>query len=151
MVERVREFLQTRGGRATAGGLAVLAVIVMAWSVRSNLGETEAESASRDRLFMCAETGKPFRASVGPGVATPVLSPHSGKNTGYEAEYCYWTKDGKLKKDATPVLLNQYAGKKGATFCPDCRRLVTAQNPPGIPGDKAPPTEAEYKPASLER
>jgi len=75
----------------------------------------------------------------------PVLAP-SGKNTGYEAELCYWTKDGKPKETPTPVLLNIYKGIKGPTFCPDCGRLVVGHNPPAMEGAKPPPTKDEYTP-----
>ena len=95
---------------------------------------------------MCSETGKSFELSVDANTRVPVRSPYSGKNTGYPAEFCYWTKEGKLKKDPTFVLLNSYQGIKDPTFCPDCGRLVVAQNPPGIPGDMAPPTKTEYRP-----
>ena len=61
---------------------------------------------------------------------TPVKSPHSGKETGYEPERCYWTADGKPKPEPTYVLLNAAVGKPGPTFCQDCKRLVVGLNPP---------------------
>jgi hypothetical protein len=148
MVERIREFLRTSGGRVTAIAVAAVAVIAAVLSVRSNLGDTEAAAASQDRWFVCAETGKPFRVTLKMGMTQPVDSPHSGKKTGYEAALCYWTADGKLKREPTPVLMNQLAGKKGPTFCHDCGRLVSPDNPPPMPGVQPPPKKEEYKPAA---
>lgn len=145
MVERFRQFLNTSGGRITGIVLCLVALVVVLMSFRSNLGDTEAEAASTDRIFMCSETGKPFHLTIKPGMMMPVESPYSGKKTGYQAALCYWTKDGQLKKDPTPVLMNEFAGKKPPTFCPDCGRLVGPQAPPPMPGVKPPPTEAEYK------
>ena len=75
----------------------------------------------------------------------PVLSPFSGKNTGYPAELCYWTKDGSIKTDPTPVLLNTYIGDNSPTFCPDCGRLVVGHNPRAVAGAHAPPTKQEWE------
>jgi hypothetical protein len=146
MVERLREFLRTGGGRATAIALATIALIAAVLSARSNLGDSEAAAASQDRWFVCSETGKAFRVAVKPGMTQPIDSPYSGKKTGYQAALCYWTAAGGLKNDPTPVLMNESVGKKGPTFCPDCGRLVSPQNPPPMPGVKPPPTKAEYKP-----
>ena len=62
-----------------------------------------------------------------------------------------WTKDGKIKQDPTPVLLNEYAGKPGPTFCPDCGRRVVAHNPPPVIGAKPPPTKEEYAKRQADR
>lgn len=145
MVERVRQFLRTGGGRVAAIALAAVAVIAAVISMRTNLGPSEAASLSRERLYVCAETGKPYELTLEAGTPTPAPSPHSGKNTGYPAELCFWTKSGEVKQEPTPVLLNMHAGKSGPTFCPDCGRLVIAFNPPPMPGGKPPPTQAEYK------
>jgi hypothetical protein len=145
MIERIRAFLETSAGRVTGIALCVVALVIVVWSFRSNLGDTEAEAASKDRIFVCSETGKAFHVTIEPNMTIPVDSPYSGKKTGYPAALCYWTKDGQLKKDPTPVLLNETVGKRGPTFCPDCGRLVGPQAPPPMPGVKPPPTEAEYK------
>jgi len=145
MIERIRRFLNTGGGRIAGIVLCVAALVVVVWSFKDNLGDTEAEAASKDRYFVCSETGKSFRATIKPGMMIPIESPYSGKKTGYEAALCYWTSAGGLKKDPTPVLMNETVGKKGPTFCPDCHRLVSPNNPPPMPGVKPPPTEAEYK------
>lgn len=80
-------------------------------------------------MYICAETGKTFPHVRKSGEQSPVLSPHSGKNTGYMAEKCYWTKDGKIKDTPTYVLLNEATGKPGPTWCPDCDREVIPHNP----------------------
>jgi hypothetical protein len=147
MIERLREFLRTSGGRVTAIVLAIGALVVVVLSARSNLGDSEAANVSQDRTFICSETGKSFKVHLEPGMTTPVMSPYSGKKTGYEAAKCFWTASGGLKKDPTPVLLNETIGKNGATFCPDCGRLVSPNNPPPMPGVKPPPTRAEYEAA----
>ena len=119
-------------------GGAVLAV--SAW--RSLGGGGFAEAAAR-RTFICSATGKPFTHELAKGDTIPVASPHSGKPTGYPAELCYWTADGRTKDEPTPVLLNTHAGLPGATFCPDCGRLVVGHNPKPAPGDRPPPTKAQ--------
>ena len=96
-------------------------------------------------MFICAETGKPFEYTIKRGDTLPVKSPHSGKNTGWEAEKCFWTADGKFKSEPTYVLLNEHSGKPGATFCPDCGRLVVRFNPPPTAGATPPPKESEMK------
>jgi hypothetical protein len=82
---------------------------------------------------MCSETGMTFEYTVHEGDQWPVLSPFSKKKTGYPAECCYWTKDGKRKATPTYVILNEDIGKPGDTFCPDCGRLVIGHNPPPPP------------------
>lgn len=79
--------------------------------------------------FLCTETKKHFEYAMKMDEHWPVLSPLSGKKTGYPAEKCYWTKDGKRKSEPTYVVLNQYLGKPGDTFCPDCGRTVVGHNP----------------------
>jgi hypothetical protein len=140
----IREFLKTSGGKIAAIALVLIGLVAAFLSLRDNVGPGEAAAMSRDRIFICAETGKPFEYSIRAGDKIPVYSPHSKKNTGYQAELCFWTADGQPKADPTPVLLNQYAGQPGPTFCPDCSRLVTAYNPGAMPGQAPPPTKAQY-------
>jgi hypothetical protein len=139
------EFVNSPKGRPIAIGFAVLAVLVGGYFLFGTMfGQSEAAASSTDRVFICSETGKTFRYTLKIGDMTPVLSPYSGKNTGYEPEPCYWTADGKVKKEPTYVLLNQAVGKPGPTFCPDCKRLVVGLNPPATENGKPPPTEQEY-------
>ncbi len=140
----VREFLQTPAGTGVAIGATVVLVAVMVWVVIGSLGGSTAAALSRDRTFVDADTGKPFEHTLTVGETLPVAVPATGKKSGYPAELCYWTADGKVKQDPTPVLLNEYVGKEGPTFCPDCGRLVVGHNPKPEAGDtKPPPTEAQ--------
>jgi hypothetical protein len=147
MLEKVREFLRGPYGKLTAIVIAVLMVGFLIWSLRENFGAPDAAALTRSRVYICSETGKTFEVDVmKSGTKVPAHSPYSGKDTGYPAELCFWTKDGKPKRDPTYVLLNQYKGIKDPTFCPDCGRLVTADNPGAYLGATPPPTKAEYKP-----
>lgn len=144
MTGKLRDFFKTSAGKSAAVALSVVALVACFFSVRSNLGDSEAAANSKDRLFVCAATGKTFYKELEIGMQIPVESPHSGKPTGYEAELCYWTKDGQIKNDPTPVLLNGHAGKAEPTFCPDCGRRVTPLNPAPSTGQRPPPTQAEW-------
>ena len=152
MIEKLREFLQTSAGKGIATALVAIGLIVVVVSARSALGPSEAAHLSRGRVFMDAETGKPFNYTVKVGDKFPIEAP-SGKKSGWPAELCYWTKDGKPKREPTYVLLNENAvpRKSGPTFCPDCGRLVTPQNAPASAGLPPPPTQAEYKPERPEK
>ena len=97
------------------------------------------------RWFADAETRQPFQQKIELGMTMPVKSPFTHRATGYPAELCYWTKDGKPKTTPTPVLLNSDLGIDGPTFCPDCGRLVVGHNPAPEPGMKAPPTREDYE------
>lgn len=145
LLNKIRTFLAGRGGRATAIAGTAAAIALMLYVIQGSFGPGEAAAWSRERVYICAETGKPFEHTIKLGDRIPVDSPHSDKKTGYPAELCYWTGDGKPKQEPTPVLLNQYAGKPGATFCPDCKRLVVGQNPPAVAGMRPPPTQDEYQ------
>ncbi|HEV2295121.1 MAG TPA: hypothetical protein VGR35_14805 [Tepidisphaeraceae bacterium] len=139
MIVGVREFFRTSAGKYAAIGLVVVALGLCAWSIMSNMRGNEAARMSADRVFVCADTGKPFEMELKAGMKIPTRSPHSGKDTGYPAELCYWTADGKIKEDFTAVLLNEQAGRSGPTYCPDCGRLVVRYNPQPTEGSKPPP------------
>jgi hypothetical protein len=140
----VREWVNGPGGKIVGIVATLLLLGVLVFAVRNTFGPSEAEAHSRNRWFVDAKTGQPFKFELTAGVQVPVAAP-SGGNTGYPAELCFWTKDGKPKTEPTPVLLNSMVGKTGPTFCPDCGRLVTGHNPIPMEGRPAPPTEAEYK------
>ena len=144
MIAGAREFFRTPAGKGVAVGLVCIGLAACVWSIISNLHD-DASALSRDRVFICSETGKPFNIELTPGTKIPAPSPYSGKNTGYPAEPCYWTKDGKPKEEPTWVLLNTFAKKPEPTFCPDCGRLVRPLNPPPQPGQRPPPTQEEMK------
>jgi hypothetical protein len=144
MVERIREFLATTGGKVASGVVLAVALVLAFVSLRSNFGRSDAASLAGTRTYIDASNGKPFEHTLAVGEITPIKAP-SGQQTGYPAEACYWTKDGKPKQDPTWVLLNVYSKKPGPTFCQDCGRLVVGHNPPPTPGATPPPTESEYK------
>jgi len=138
-----REFLNSKAGKITGSVLALLALAMFIYLLKSYFGPDEAARLSADRMFIDATTGKPFEHTIKPGDVIPVKAP-SGGNTGYQAELCYWTADGKIKAEPTPVLVNARTGKPGPSFCPDCGRLVVVHNPPPVEGHP-PPTKAEYE------
>lgn len=144
MLAGVRKFLESKAGRQTAIGLVILGIAAAIYSIVTTVGGSPS-ALSRDRVYICTETGKPFEYEIEPGTVTPVKSPYSGKETGYPAEFCFWTKDGQIKKEPTYVLLNNYIGKPPPTFCPDCDRLVIPLNPGPIPGLPPPPTRSEVE------
>ena len=146
-MESLRDFFRSGPGRFTWIGFVFVAALFLAVTVWRNMGSSDAAAASRERLFICAATGKPFTHKLERGQAMPVHSPHSDQDTGFPAELCFWTPDGIVKDEPTAVLLNDYAGKSGATFCPDCNRLVVGHNPQSEPGDKPPPLKDQYKPS----
>jgi len=104
---------------------------------------SEAVDRTHSLLFMDAETGKTFTAELQKGMTFPVISPYTGKATGYPPEECFWNADGTTKTTPTYVILNSYLGKPGPTFCPDCGRLVVPNNPPPT-GQPPPPTREQY-------
>jgi hypothetical protein len=141
----VREFLNSSAGKAVTIGFILLALGVVAFSIKGSFGASDIQSFANTRTFICAETLKPYQYELNAKSKIPAPSPFSGKNTGYPAEMCYWTKDGMIKPTPTPVLLNTWRKMPEPTFCPDCGRLVTVRNPNPAPGAKPPPTEAEWK------
>jgi len=141
----LREFLNGPAGKGVAIGVVGIGLLVGFFSLRRNLGSTEAAYLSTDRVFIDTENGKTFSHTLKVGDMIPIKSPYSGKNTGVEAEKCYWTKDGKTKNDPTYVLLNSRKGGSEPTFCPDCGRLVVPLNPNAVVGAPPPPTKAEYE------
>ena len=143
MIEKLRELLRSKAGIGIGAVVVLLGVIAAYMSLRGVM-TSEASALSADRVFIDAKTGKPYELELKEGMPMPAPAP-SGGNTGYPAEKCYWTKDGKTKKDPTYVLLNRYIGKPEPTFCPDCGRLVVGHNPAPEEGRQAPPTEDEYK------
>jgi hypothetical protein len=111
-------------------GAIVVAVLILGggvWIGLSQAGGSKVNTA--ERIMICSETLQSFSYEAGPDETAPFPSPHSGQMTGWPAEKCYWTKDGKAKLEPTYVLLNEYIGKSGPTLCPDCGRRVVRHNP----------------------
>ena len=144
MMDGLRKFFQSKAGFVVAGITIVIAILAIVVAIKNTFGDSDAEALANRRDFIDATTGKSFKASIGPETTIPVKAP-SGQMTGFPAEKCYWTKDGKIKEEPTLVLVNSWMGKSGPTFCPDCGRLVVGHNPLPRPGAKPPPTKDEYQ------
>jgi hypothetical protein len=142
MLEKLREFFRKPAGMAIAGVLAVLGLVWIVMTLRS-FTTSEAAAAAASRMYIDEKTGKAFSVTIKEGMTKPVQAPSGGK-TGWPAEECTWTKDGKVKEEPTYVLLNMYKGSSEPTFCPDCGRLVVGHNPPASPERRPPPTKEEY-------
>ena len=140
----IRELLESKAGKAVGVALAVVAVGLMVWILVGQFGASTATAYSRDRTYIDATTGESFEHTLQAGDKNPIDAPSGGK-TGYPAEWCYWTADGKMKQEPTAVLLETYKGNAGPTFCPDCGRLVVIHNPGAMPGLEPPPTKAEFE------
>jgi hypothetical protein len=138
-----REAIATHSGKRIGVGIAMVMIGSAAYLLTRSLKSAVPEDAY-STTYICTETQKPFRHRNQIGETQPVLSPHSGKNTGVTAESCFWTADGTAKNEPSWVLLEELVGRPGPTFCPECRRLVVPRNPRPAPGAKAPPTKAEY-------
>jgi hypothetical protein len=142
-----REFLRGPNGRYATFAVLAVGLVAIVYSVWANLGPSDAAAAASGRWYVDAKTGKPFRHTVTIGDPVPCVAPSGGK-TGFPAELCFWNKDGSIKgtgQEPTPVLLNSLVGKSEPTFCPECGRLVVSHNPAPNQGDKAPPTQDQYK------
>jgi hypothetical protein len=151
MIERLRQFLATGPGKGVALGAVAVVLALVAFQFKSSFGDSPAAAASRNRVYICSETGKTFSVRLDEGMTVPVYSPYSKKDTGYPPEKCFWTADGRVAKKPTLVLLNKYSGKPGPTFCPDCGRLVVGDNPAPSGGEKPPPTKEEYEQRHLKK
>jgi len=139
-----REFFETNAGRVAAVLLLIVGLGGAVYMFKNAFGAPSEIADANHRVFIDASNGKPFTMELKSGMSVPVRAP-SGQNTGFPAELCYWTADGKTRNKPYPVLLNQWVGKPGPTFCKDCGRLVVAHNPRPGPGVPPPPTEAEYQ------
>jgi hypothetical protein len=152
-VESLKNIMATSGSfitwlkanplRAALAVICVAAAVLVSIQAVHSMG-AEAIDRTHSHIFMDSETGKVFTVELTKGMKFPVISPDTGKATGYEPETCYWNADGSAKTTPTYVILNAALGKPGPTFCPDCGRLVVAHNPPAN-GQSPPPTREEYE------
>lgn len=114
-------------------GVAVVAFVAAGVIVWMNSKESPSVRNSRQRMYICAKTGKAFEHNIEAGEIEPVYSPYSKANTGYHAEKCYWTKDANgdwaAKTEPTYVLLNSLFEPGAETKCPDCGHEVVNHNP----------------------
>ena len=135
-----RDFLEKPAGKVVAGLLVIAGLIAAYYTVRDTFGGS---ASANDRVFVCSETLKSFHYTIKEGDTIPVESPFTCRKTGYPPEVCLWSKDGSIRQEPYYVLLNSTLGKRGLTFCPDCGRLVIANNPSPNMASKAPPTQAQ--------
>jgi hypothetical protein len=146
LLDQLRRKLREAGpvGFGVAAAAVLVGVVVLGYSARNHLGPSEAARLSSDRVYICSQTGKTFRYSDKVANKYPVRSPHSGTDTGYPAQFCFWTRDGQFKAEPSYVLHNSFIGKPGPTFCPECDRLVRLDAGPVTANSVAPPTRDEY-------
>src|SRR5688572_4306537 len=119
-MNRFREWLETDTGRYAALAMMTFALLVAAWMVFRQFGGGVA-ALSANRVFVDANTNEPFELTLTMGETIPVPSPHSGgQRVGYEAEPCYWTREGKSKSEPTWVLPRAKVDPAAVpTFCHD--------------------------------
>ena len=146
----IRRVLASAGGKTIAIVVSLGLIGTAVWVIISFVHGGTPDSA-RYTMYICTETGKPYRHENKLGETRPIYSSFSGRNTGVPAEACYWTAQGERKAEPTWVLLNELVGKAGPTFCPECGRLVVGHNPAPEAGAKAPPTQQERSVPSAPR
>ncbi|MBX9736606.1 MAG: hypothetical protein K2X32_06735 [Phycisphaerales bacterium] len=134
---------QPRGDLLKIGvaAIAILAAGVLAYI--NIFSGVDPQAASRSRGMIDSET-REFYPGIGieAGQVMPFVNPRTGRKTLFPAEFCYWTKDGKVQVPGTAVLLNEYIAKPEPTLCPDCGRRVVFNNPPPPAALMSPAMEA---------
>ena len=126
-------------------GVIAIAGIFGIWRVVTALAPSAAQRASDDPVFIDAVTGRTFHATVHVGETMPVMSPYTGRKTGYPVAWSWWSRSGKPLVKPQPVLMNSWIGKKGPTFAPQSGRLVYPMETKPYPGERPPPTRKEYQ------
>lgn len=140
----VRAFLNGPMGKSVSVLILLAGILIAGVVLYSDLRPSAVVDSVTRPLFIDADNEQSFRQTISPGMTIPVKSPFSGKQTGYPAELCNWTKDGHVASEATPVLMNEWINKPGPTFCPVCSRLVVHHNPGAVEGQAPPPTREQY-------
>lgn len=103
----------------------LLVAVLLSWRAVRSGPNTRIAS---DRAFMCAKCGKVFEHTIKVGEIEPIECESCGEKAAWIPEQCYWTKDGKAKREPTYVILKQHMGIDEKTFCPDCGREVVGHN-----------------------
>ena len=113
--------------------LLLLAAAGLIYWARSTADDPRAEEAlvagANTRVFVCTVTGRSFPYKAKEGETEPIESPFTGRKTAWAAEPCYWTRDGKAKREPTYVVLKERMGINEKTICPNCGREVVGHNP----------------------
>lgn len=138
----VATFIKDR--RTRIGGLLVLLVLGI-WRIAAGISPSAAERASNDPTFIDSVTGHVFQHAVHVGETMPVLSPFTGRRTGYPVAWSWWSKSGHVLTKPQPVLMNSWIGKGGPTFAPGSGRLVYPMESRPLPGARPPPTKRQYE------
>lgn len=137
MLERIRQFLTTGAGKIASIVIVVLMLGLVVYSYKSTFSN---DFRIPDHFtYIDSESNRTFEFDRSEGMKSPVKSPFTGKMTGYPASPCYWTKDGKIRKEPFWVLANRTKGVQEPTYCPDCDRLVDEQANEPYPGTEPPP------------
>lgn len=137
------EMRMKSGARLTLAACGLGSVVFCAWKVMGDDAASALEEDSRNRVYIDVESNRTFGHRLSVGDRIPLDSPFTGRATGYPAERCFWTAEGKVKREPTYVLLNLYRGVEGPTFCPDCGRLVVVHNPFPDARSAPPPTRED--------
>ncbi len=142
MVQRI---LHSKIGVGMMVGVIVASVVIVVMQLPHYWGRSESAEELNGRWLICMESRKAYHVNLEDVGSFPAYSPFSKKNTGVEAELCYWTAEGKIKDKPVPVLLNEMVGDSSRTYCPECGRLVVARNPGPPMTTRASPTRAEVE------
>ena len=114
-----------------AAGLAALAICIV-WRAKSD----PVAAAANTRTLMDAETQEMVEVRVDEDLGPfPIVNPKTGRRTLYPTEVS--CANACAAQGGTHVILNQYLGKEGPTYCPACGAEVRFHNP----GPGQPPTE----------
>jgi len=117
-------------------GISVVLILVAGGGIWHQIGggSNKAVAAAGSRMYMCSDTGKTFSHTIREGEREPIECELCGKQTGYLAERCYWTKDATgewaAKLEPTYVILKTRLDPDSTekTYCPDCGREVKPHN-----------------------
>ncbi len=142
--EEIRERLTGKAGPIVVVALFITGIVVLYLTYRHWWAGSSAEQRANAPVFIDCITGKAFYCNVHAGETLPVRSPFTGRRTGYPGTFAWWSANGTPLKKPDIVLLNEYLGKPGPTFDPRTNRLVLPAGLPPTPGQKPPPTKAQY-------
>ena len=130
--------------------LVIVAALVAIWRIVVAVSPSAAQQAGENRIFIDAVTGKTFHAVVHIGETYPVISPYTGRKTGYPVAWSWWSRSGKPLAKPQPVLMNSWVGKPGPTFAPGSGRMFYPMETRPYPGERPPPAKRQYEQEMIE-
>ena len=142
--DNLREHLAGKGGPIAAVALFMFGSLAIYLTYSHWWAASAAQQSANAPVFIDRVTGQSFYCNVHAGETVPVKSPFTGRRTGYPGTFAWWSANGTPLKKPDIVLLNEYIGKPGPTFDPRTNRLVMPAGLPPTPGQKPPPTKAQY-------